>query len=495
MIQCKFPREIIALLLLLTIGGCATKSDEGEPSSSSTGLPPKVVAMMANANIPPEAIGAIAFRLSDGATLISHRSDASMQPASNMKLLTTGVGLETLGPTFRWQTELMTNAAIVDDQLRGDLVLRGGGDGDFTWEALARILKTLRQKGVRDILGDIILDRTMFLPTRTDIGLPPFDASPEAEYNVIPDALLVNTNMLKLDLEADKATLHARITPELEGVAIDMQMTLIDRACKDWDDGWKTPGVVKSANGTTRIQLRGEFPRDCTASTDINILERDEFVDRLFRTLWSAESGVWRGAMREGTTPPDARQLARHRSRTLADMLRAINKPSDNALTRLLFLTLGTPPSGNGLTTLEQADRRVRAWFTRRGISDEGLVTENGSGLSRRERIRPSQLAALLAAEYRSNWAPEFMSSLPVVGLDGTMRNRLKDSSVAGRARMKTGTLNNVNALAGYVPNAAGQMYVVVAIINHKPASGPLAPVGQSILDALVDWVGRSRAN
>ncbi len=495
MIHCKLPRALVASLLLIAIGGCATQHREVERSSTSTGLPAKVVAMMTSANIPTEAIGAIAFRLSDGATLISHRPDASMQPASNMKLLTTGVGLDSLGPTFRWQTELMSNAAIVDDQLRGDVVLRGGGDGDLTWDALARMLKTLRQKGVREIQGDLLLDRSMFQPARTDVGVPPFDDSPEAEYNVIPDALLVNTNLLRLDLEADKATLRVRVTPELEGVVIDMQMSLIDRACKDWDDGWQTPVAVKLVDGTTRIQLRGEYPRDCTTSTDINVLERDEFVDRLFRTLWAAEGGVWRGAAREGSTPPNARQLARHRSRTLADMLRAINKPSDNALTRLLFLTLGTPPPGNGLTTLEQADRSVRAWFTSRGISDDGLITENGSGLSRKERIRPSQLAALLAAEYRSNWAPEFMSSLPVVGLDGTMRNRLKDSSVAGRARMKTGTLNNVNALAGYVPNAAGQMYVVVAIINHKPASGPLARVGQSILDALVDWVGRSGAN
>lgn len=494
MTRCKFLSALLASLLIVAFGGCATNDYAGGRASSSTGLPAKVVAMMADANIPMNSIGAIAIRLSDGATLISHRPDTSMQPGSNMKLVTTAVALEILGPTFRWQTELMTNASIVGDELHGDLVLRGGGDGDLTWEALANMLRTLRQKGVREIRGDLLLDRSMFQPARTDIGLPPFDESPEAEYNVIPDALLVNANLLKLDLVADKSNLQVRFTPELEGVVIDTQMSLVDRACKDWDDGWQTPAIIASANGDIRIQLRGEFPRDCTASTDINVLERDEFVDRLFRTLWASQGGTWRGKTREGIAPADARLLTRHRSRTLADMLRAINKPSDNALTRLLFLTLGTPTSANGLTTLQQADRKVREWFIRQGIGDEGFVSDNGSGLSRKERIRPSQLAALLATEYRSNWAPEFLSSLPVVGLDGTMRNRLKDSPVAGRARMKTGTLNNVKALAGYVPDALGQVYVVVAILNHKPAVGNLAPKGKLILDELVDWVGRSGA-
>ena len=200
----------------------------------------------------------------------------------------------------------------------------------------------------------------------------------------------------------------------------------------------------------------------------------------------------FQGATREGTSPSDSRLLATHRSRTLADTLREINKPSDNPLSRLMFLTLGTLDTDQGGSSLEKADRQVRGWFSHLGIPDDGLVTENGSGLSRKERIRPSQLAALLAAEYRSNWAPEFLSSLPIVGLDGTMRQRLRDSSAAGRARMKTGTLKNVVALAGYVPDAQGQMQVVVAMINFDTADGKLERLGRPILDALVDSVARS---
>ena len=485
-------RLLIPIFVAALLNACASPAGMRYQNTDAVGLPPQVLGMLNSAGIPLDSMAAVAIRLSDGVTLLSHRPDASMQPASTMKLVTTMVGLERLGPTYRWRTELLSAAPVENGVLRGDLTLCGGGDGDLTWEAFRRMLQTLRHKGIREIHGDLVLDRTLFQPTRTDVGVPPFDNEPDAEYNVIPDALLVNTNLLKIDLESDHQSVRARMTPALDGVTIDMQMKLIDRTCDKWDDGWQTPVVEKTFTGSIHIQFRGEFPRNCTASSGINVLERDQFIDRLFRTLWAAEGGTFRGVVREGpATSTDAKLLAQHRSRTLADMLRVINKPSDNALTRLLFLTLGTRESAGDSTTLARAEQQVAAWFRQIGVATDGYVAENGSGLSRKERLRPSQLAALLVAEYHSNWAPEFLSSLPVVGLDGTMRRRLRDSPVASRARMKTGTLNNVVALAGYVPDSMGQMHVVVAIINHKPGSANLAGVGQPILDALVDWMGR----
>ncbi|MEO8102108.1 MAG: D-alanyl-D-alanine carboxypeptidase/D-alanyl-D-alanine-endopeptidase [Betaproteobacteria bacterium] len=486
-------RYLACTVLCLFLCSCATPGDRLSMTGAQ-GLPINIVNMLQAAGIPTDAVGALVIRLTDGATIVSHRPDSSLQPASTMKLVTTIVGLERLGPTRRWHTELRAHAPVEDGVLQGDVFLRGGGDGDLTWEAFGRMLQSLRHQGIRDIRGDLVLDREMFRPPRTDLGVQSFDEEPDAEYNVIPDALLINTNLLRIELEADQDSLRARATPELQGVSLDLRMSLADRACKDWDDGWKVPGVVKAEDGSVRIQLRGEFPRNCKATARTNVLDRNEYVDRLFRGLWAGLGGTFHGTLREGMSPADSRLLASHRSRTLADLLRDINKPSDNTLARLMYLTLGTLDSEDG-ATLGGADRQIRAWFRQQGIDDAGLVLENGSGLSRTERVRPSQLAALLATEYRSNWAPEFLSSLPVVGLDGTMRLRLRDSPVSGRARMKTGTLNNVVALAGYVPDARGRMHVVVAIINHRPSTGKLWPVGRPIIDALADWVGRSGNN
>ena len=460
-------------------------------AGAQTPLPTKIVQMLRDASIPEDAMGAIAIRLSDGAVVLSHGADRSLQPASTMKLVTTLVGLETLGPTKRWQTEFRSAANIEDGVLQGDLILKGGADGDLTWDAFYRMLQSLRYQGIREIRGNLVLDRSLFQPSRTDIGVPPFDEEPEFQYNVIPDALLINSNLVLLDFTSDKQMLAVRMTPNIDGIALDLRMKLIDGVCKDWEDGWKSPQVVNVPNGALKIQLLGTFPRNCTAKTEINVVERNDHIDRLFRTLWTYLGGTFRGSTRDGIAPANALVLAEHASRTLADTLREINKPSDNLLARLMYLTLGTVENGPG-TTLEKADQLVRTFFQKQGIDDTALVFENGSGLSRSERIKPSQLAALLVAAYRSNWAPEFLSSLPVVGLDGTMRRRLRESPATGRARMKTGFLNNVAALAGYVPAADGQTYVVVAMINHKPPDRSIARDGQPILDTLVDLVARS---
>ena len=170
-------------------------------------------------------------------------------------------------------------------------------------------------------------------------------------------------------------------------------------------------------------------------------------------------------------------------------MVRDINKPSDNTLARTVFLSLGSleadpvlgsrPIPGVGAeTTFSRADQAVRKWMRQHGINDAGLVMENGSGLSRLERISPVQMGGLLKAGLRSDWSPEFQASMPIVAVDGTMRKRLKDSPAAGHARMKTGTLSNVVAIAGYVRDANGQLCVVVAMINDPNSRRRQRPRG-----------------
>ena len=461
-------------------------------------LPPSVVNALHEANIPEDAIGVAVTRLTDGATLISHGADLSLAPASTMKLVTTFIGLERLGPIYRGRAELRTDAPQIGSALTGNLVLRGMADFDLDWEAFRRMLQTLRNKGIQHIQGDLIVDRQLFQPSRFDIGVPPFDESPEFRYNVIPDALLINMNLLQFELVSDASSMRIRVTPNLDQVEVVSNMKLIDGPCNKWEDGWVMPtqlppllGSAKEANsGAVQIQLNGTFPRNCVITTDINILDRAIYTDRLFRSLWAKLGGTYGGVTREAPTPAPAegRLLAEHRSRPLAEVLRDINKPSDNTLARMLYLSLGAPPDAgeHNSSTLATAEQEVRAWFNRYGISQTGLVIENGSGLSRAERIRPSQLAGLLTAASRSNWAPEFMASLPIVGVDGTMRNRLRDTPAAAHARIKTGMLKDVVAIAGYVPDARGQMCVVVAIVNHPRAGGA---AGQLILDALINWV------
>jgi D-alanyl-D-alanine carboxypeptidase/D-alanyl-D-alanine-endopeptidase (penicillin-binding protein 4) len=469
-------------------------------------LPEPVARVLAEQGLPPASVGALVLR--GDQVLLAHEPARPMQPASTMKLVTTLVGLEHLGPVFRGRTELLTNGEVKNGVLKGDIVLRGGADADLSGEALEGMLRALHNTGIRRIDGDLVLDRTLFSPARLDVGVPPFDESPEAYYNVIPDALLVNKNMLQIDMRSTGKRLALDMQPALAGVTITSQMQLIDADCAKWEDGWKLPEAVRGKDGKIKVVLHGTFPKDCAKTNSINVVDRDDYIDGLFRLKWKQLGGKLSGKTVAGSTPFDARLLAEHKSRALPEIVRDTNKPSDNALARTVFLSLGAleadpvlgsrplPPVAGETThtthtTYTRADAAIRNWMRARGIDDAGFVVENGSGLSRLERISPLQMAGLLRAGLRSNWAPEFMASMPIAAMDGTMRRRLNGSPAAGRARLKTGTLRNVVAVAGYVPDATGVQHVVVAMVNDERAGEGR---GRAIVDALVDWVARSGA-
>ena len=485
--KCCVSRPLLALLIsiLMTWG----QPGYADASRAARELPDQVVQLMREAKLPLEALGVAVLRASDGVVLLEHFADRPLQPASTLKVLTAIVALEHLGPTFRGRTELRTAALRKNDELRGDVVLRGLGDADLDWRALQGVLQTLRFSGVRVITGDLILDRTYFQPSRPDVGVPPFDESPEFRYNVIPDALLLNSNLMRLELASDALGVRIGATPVLDRVSFDSDLQMVDKPCADWEDLWKLPTLTKMNDGRIRITLKGEFPRNCSVATEINLLDRVDFADRLFRTMWAALSGTWNGAARDGVMAADTRLLAEHQSRTLAELNRDILKRSDNPITRLMYLTLGAQSkltADASTSTSERAEQMVRQWLQEKKINDAGLVLDNGSGLSRTERISATTLSGVLRAANLSRWAPEFLTGLPIVGVDGGMQKRLTDSAAMGVGRIKTGGLRNVVSVAGYVPDANGDLCVVVAILNHDDAK---SSVGKPIVDAVLQWV------
>ena len=475
-------------------------------SNAQAQLPESVSLLLRSANIPEDAMGAIVLR--GNTTVLSHGAGRSMQPASTMKLVTTAVGLEQLGPIFRGRTELRTSADVINGVLKGDLILRGGADTDFNADVLAHMLQTLRNQGIVKIKGDLILDRQLFQPARPDIGAPPFDESAEFRYNVIPDALLLNTNLLDINMNSTDRQLSILMQPPLDNVSITSDMKLVKGSCARWEDGWRPPEYQRDASGKLQVILHGTFPQNCSKATSINVLDRNDYADRLFRATWKRLGGTITGTVREAPftgLPPTAepvgtRLLADHVARALPEVLRDINKTSDNTLARTLFLSLGSLQSDGWLgsrpiamatpeDTATRARLVIQEWFQRHHIDTQGMLVDNGSGLSRTGRIAPAQMAGVLQAMQQSPWAPEFQSSLPIVALDGTMRKRLLNSPAAARARIKTGTLKNVVAIAGYVPDANNQQCVVVAMINSDLVGNGN---GRAAVDALIEWVARS---
>ncbi len=455
-------------------------------------LPAELTQAISQAGMDKATLGVLAYPLHRRSHALKLNADLAMQPASTMKIVTTVVALDRLGANARGRTDLMADAPVLGDVLQGLLYVRGGADTDLDWGALQILLRELREQGVREVQGGLVLDRSLFRPARLDIGVAPFDEAPEFAYNTIPDALNLAGSVLSFRLSSDAVSVRVRAFPAWPGVELDASaMSLNDKPCKDWDDDWLTPKVSGTPLGQ-RIQLAGGFPRHCSQSVDLNLLDRQWLASQALRQLWRELGGEMGGNAatdREAATPKGARLLASHQGRPLAEVARGMMKGSDNLLTRLTYLRLGAATAVEGEDTRAAAERAVREWFAAKGLDSAGLVLDNGSGLSRSERITPEQLAAVLALTWDSAQAPELLATLPVAGVDGTLSRRFKGSSAEGRARMKTGTLNEAVALAGYVWDAQERPWVVVVLLNG-PGTGAK---GRPVLDALVNWVARQR--
>lgn len=453
-------------------------------------LPERTEQAFNTSPVPASALSAVVIAADAQTPVLSQNAGLSVSPASTMKLLTTLVALEELGPVFRWKTRVYAAQALKKDSLNGNLYLKGGGDPNFTQEKLSTMLRNLRNQGLRKIQGDIVLDRSYFQPERPDVGAPAFDESPDAYYNVIPDALLVNSNISAFTIDsANQNKIDIRLLTPLDKLVFANHLHFNDKPCSAWESEWLPPVVTPLRKEQLEIRLAGGFPRNCKVTANLNLLDRNQYIAHMIRNLWQEMGGSWRGQVIDGTTPENAILLTEQSSETLADTIRIVNKHSDNAMARILYLTLGAEASLNpGENTAQAADRRIRNWLARHQISDQGLVLENGSGLSRNERITANQLAGLLQVAAHSNWNPEFMSSLPIAALDGTMRKRLKGSAADSRARIKTGTLKNSVAIAGYVRDNKDQQWIVVGIINHEQASK-----AKAALDELIQWVAAGR--
>jgi D-alanyl-D-alanine carboxypeptidase/D-alanyl-D-alanine-endopeptidase (penicillin-binding protein 4) len=212
-------------------------------------------------------------------------------------------------------------------------------------------------------------------------------------------------------------------------------------------------------------------------------LTRDQYFGVVFRQIWRELGGTFKGQVRDGIVPQDARPITQWESASLSEIIRDINKFSNNVMARQLLLTLAAQATQQPATIGRGADA-IKTWLAGKGIDARELVIENGSGLSRNGRVAVATMGHMLVSAFRSPTMPEFISSMPLVGYDGTMRRRLQEVDVAGNAHIKTGSLNDVRAIAGYVFAASGKRYAVVFYINHANAVR-----GQEAQDALLQWL------
>jgi D-alanyl-D-alanine carboxypeptidase/D-alanyl-D-alanine-endopeptidase (penicillin-binding protein 4) len=451
-------------------------------SAADAALPPSVAQALARARIPESAISLYVRDIEAGRTVLDYGADRALDPASTIKLLTTYAALDRLGPAYTWNTEVYATGPVHDGVLAGDLVLKGYGDPKLTVENFWLLLRNVRARGIRDIRGNLVLDRSYFAHEEYDPAR--FDGEPTRPYNTPPDALLVNFKAVTLqfmpDAEADRVRLQSE--PALPAVQVVNGLKLVDGPCGDWLGKLKADA---QSNGTTaRLAFSGSYALDCgDRIRSYSVLDNAAYIGSLFAALWQELGGAFSGSVRNGTVDAGARLITTGKSPALSEVVRDINKYSNNVMARQLFHTLGAAALG-APATMEKGREAVQAWLAERGIPAPGLVLENGSGLSRIERISARTMGMLLLDAYRSPVMAELMASMPLVAVDGTMKKRLGNADVAGHAHVKTGTLEGARAIAGYVLDARGRRDIVVFMVNH-----PNAYAAQAAQDALLEWV------
>lgn len=435
------------------------------------------------AGLSPDAAGIFVQDPASGRVVYAVGADRELNPASTMKLLTTYAALDMLGPAFTWKTEVWADGTLQGDVLKGNLVIKGSGDPKLTLENLWLMLRGVRNRGLKHVRGDLVLDRSAF----QDVDIDParFDGDPTRAYNVGPDALLVNYKAVRVHLLPDPGSRAVRVIldPPLANVQVENRMTVGGGPCGDWraliaphleDDGKKA-----------RLSFRGAVPASCgERSFYLSVLGHAPYTGGVFRYLWEELGGTLSGSCATAASVRRASCCSPGNPPRWRKWYVTSTSSATTSWRASSFSRWGRRRWDPPLLPKNPPVRSANGW-TRRGCPSRELVLENGSGLSRVERISARHLGEVLTAAYRSPVMPELMASLPVAAVDGTMRKRLRGGGVAGQAHLKTGSLDGVKSVAGYVLDAQGRRMVVVCIVNHVGTN-----IAAGVLqDALLSWV------
>lgn len=455
--------------------------------ASASNLPAAVKQLLQKAGIPEDAVAVFVQEVNASQPSLAFNADKAMNPASVMKLVTTYAGLQLLGPSYTWKTEVYAQGNIQEGRLQGDLVIKGYGDPSMNLENFWQLVRQIRQSGLREISGDLVLDHSYY---NLAPGNPAaFDGAPYKPYNVLPEALLVNYRTSALHVMPDQQQGQIRIVedPELQLMDLQNRIQPTTKNCGNGRNRVQTE-IIENGHQHPTVRFNGNYSLHCGQHTHyLSLHDSGNYIHQLFKRFWQQSGGSFNGNVRRGMAPAGVKPIKVYHSPPLADVIRGINKFSNNVAARQVYLSLGEKQNQSSPLSIDLARSAVQQWLLAKRFNFSELIIENGSGLSRNERISARHLGKLLIDAFHSPVMPEFMSSLAVVGVDGTTRRRLKKTPVSGKAHLKTGSLRNVSAIAGYVLDSRNRRHVLVYMINH-----PNAGSARAAMDALIQWIHSS---
>ncbi len=445
-------------------------------------VPAEIAQRIAAEHLPSASVSFTIIDVSSGRVIAEDNAETPRSPASTIKTITTFASLDLLGPAYLWHTKALLHGRLEDGQLDGDLILQGGGDPYMNLERWWNFAREIRALGVRHIRGDIVIDNSVFALPPEDPGA--FDGRPNRAYNVVPDGLMVNFQSIEFRVAPNvgRQRIEVDAEPDLGNLIVDNHVRFVPGPCAS---GSNRVDFEVLPNRPDHVEFTGVLAGSCEAR-DITrvLLTPPDYAYGSFVSLWHELGGQFDGKLRIAAPPPDSSLLLDFESLTLGEIIRLTNKYSSNLMARHLLLTVGKERFGVP-ATVEKGVAAIAEWGRQRGFDLQDLELDNGAGLSRTARVSVATMAAVLRAAYRSPYAPEFLASLPLAGVDGTLRSRMR-TVAAGTVRLKTGHIDGVSGVAGYVTTPGGKTYVLVCLINDpRTDSG----AGEPVHAALVQWI------
>jgi len=457
----------------------------GVGSVNAQALPDTLQQAWKQTGLPQDALSFYVHEVGKSEPEIAIDAHTPRNPASVMKVVTTWAGLSGLGPEYQWRTAFMAEqGGQIEPRgtLSGPLYIKASGDPFFSETDLWQMLRELRLRGIKN-LSSVVVDKSIFGEVAIDPNA--FDNAGDRPYNAAPDAMMVGLGAVRLLFYPDA---HGKkwvsvIDPPLPGVRV--------IESPEWAAG-RCPGApqvqtrLEPQGDGVAIRVTGKVAGSCDAFSVWRLaLSQEAYFTAVFKMLWRELGGTLARDVRFGKMPASAKPLVWHVSDSLSDLIRRINKQSNNVMARTLLLSIGAQLQGQGATAQSSAQATLRL-LQGQGLDTAGWHIDNGSGLSRTGRLTARGLAQLLDAAWHSPLMPEFLSSLAISGVDGTLRRRMKNGAAKGRAHLKTGTLRDARALAGYVLSESGKRYILVSLVN-----GQNAIAARSFEDAVVDWLAQ----
>jgi len=461
-------------------------------------LPKSLTDLLKKYKVSEDNISIYIRDLNAASPILEHNADKLRKPASTMKIVTTYAALKELGPNYSWRTEVWLRGKLKNGILDGDLILKGFGDPFLVYENYWKLIKTLRVKGLREIHGDVIIDNSYFdLPAHDPAA---FDNKPFRIYNVQASPLMFNfqaTRFLfrpvlkeqelkkqkkksKKKRKASPGKVEVVPYPKINDFGFVNQLKLTNGRCRK---SHYRPKFKKDKKG--KLIIKGNYSAKCKQQFILRAVSNPEqHAFNAFRDFWLDLNGVLKGGLKKGRVSTGDEHFHVYSSPTLGEQIRLINKWSNNVMTKQLLLTLGAKKFG-APGTFEKGRKAVLQSLTVSDINTSGIRLDNGSGLSRFSQISAKQMGKLLETAYRDAYMPEFMASLSLPGVDGTLVNRFRKDDLRGRSHLKTGTLDFVTAIAGFMLNRKGKRLVIVIQHNGKKTGGGR---GAKIQNALLRW-------